>query len=319
MSVLVTGATGFVGRHLIRLCATEQVAVVGTGRRPPEEADPPSGLARYLDLDLLDGDRTRHVVRSTQPDRVVHLAAEASVSQSWHAPRRTLEANVMGTFNLLNAIAEHCPSARVVVACSGDEYGAVPPAELPITESTRLEPLSPYAVSKAAVDLLAGFFADAHELDIVRTRAFNHAGPGQSDRYVIASFARQIAEAEARGLDQAELVTGNLDVRRDFTDVRDVVRGYWLALESAPAGVFNICSGRSVRVADLLSQLSGHASIPVSQRTDPSRLRAGEMMDLFGSHERLTAATGWRPELPLETTLRDTLDWWRSQFEGRGS
>jgi GDP-4-dehydro-6-deoxy-D-mannose reductase len=319
MPILVTGATGLAGRHLTRFCAAEGTEVAGTGRRPGDQVGPLKGLTRYLELDLLDADHTRRVVDSTRPDRVFHLAAEASVPESWQSPRRTLETNLIGTFNLLDAIKDRCPQARVLVACSGDEYGTVPPSRLPITERTSLKPLSPYAVSKAAVDVLAGFFADAHGLDVVRTRAFNHAGPGQSDRYVIGSFARQIAEAEAHGAQHAELVTGNLEVRRDFTDVRDVVRGYWLALESAPRGVFNVCSGHSTRLADLLDQLGKHARIPVNQRTDPDRLRKGEVMDLFGSHERLTAATGWRPVLPLETTLRDTLDWWRSQLEARES
>jgi GDP-4-dehydro-6-deoxy-D-mannose reductase len=148
----------------------------------------------------------------------------------------------------------------------------------------------------------------------VRTRAFNHAGPGQDDRYVVAAFARQIAEAEAEGREMLELATGDLRPRRDFTDVRDVVRAYRLALEQGDPGVYNVCRGESVAIADILSALARQAKLHVEQRTDPSRLRATEVMDIRGSHELLTGATGWQPEIPLEQTLGDALDAWREQI-----
>jgi GDP-4-dehydro-6-deoxy-D-mannose reductase len=148
---------------------------------------------------------------------------------------------------------------------------------------------------------------------VVRTRAFNHAGPGQDERYVVAAFARQIALAEAEGLESVEIATGDLRPRRDFTDVRDVARAYWLALDRAPAGVYNVCSGEAVAVADILSALARQARLQVEQRTDPDRLRATDVMEIRGSHERITGATGWRPEIPLEQTLGDALDDWRAR------
>jgi len=151
---------------------------------------------------------------------------------------------------------------------------------------------------------------------VVRTRAFNHTGPGQTDQYVISSFARQIAEAKAAGQEQVELRTGNLEVRRDFTDVRDVVRAYWLALDWAEAGVFNVCSGHSVALSELPAQLADHAGIDVNTRVDADRLREADVADSYGSHARLTAATGWEPSLSFDTTLRDTLDWWERRLEG---
>ena len=299
MRVLITGATGFVGRHLASHCRRHGAEVVAHG----------SG-----DADLLDAAAAGEAVRAARPDRVFHLAALASVADSWRRPRATIDGNIATTFNLLDAVRRHAPGARVLAAGSGEIYGPVPGARQPIAEDEPVRPQNPYAVSKSAADMLAGFFADAHGLDVVRTRAFNHAGPGQSDRYVVAAFARQIAEAEARGEETVEIATGDLRPRRDFTDVRDVVRAYRLALEHAPAGAYNVCSGEVVAVADILDCLARHTPLEVRQRTDSARLRDTEVMEIRGSHERLTAATGWQPEIPFEVTLRDTLDDWRERM-----
>jgi len=212
---------------------------------------------------------------------------------------------------VLEAVRHEASGARVLVACSGEEYGE--PESLPVTERHPLRPRSPYALSKASVDLVAGFYADAYRTHAVRTRAFNHVGPGQSDTYVVSSFARQIAEAESAGNANVEIVTGNLDVRRDFTDVRDVVRAYWLALERAEPSAYNVCSGQSSVIADILAALAHESALEVTPRTDAALLREHEVMEIRGSHEKLTSATGWHPEIPLERTLRDTLDWWRER------
>jgi GDP-4-dehydro-6-deoxy-D-mannose reductase len=298
MRVLVTGARGFAGSHLARLCAERGADVVGVGREQ---------------VDLLDADATRALVARVAPERVFHLAAEASVARSWQAPAAVVEHNVRSTLNVLEAVRLEARGAAVLVACSGEAYG--PPDSLPVDEAHALRPQSPYAASKAMCDVLAGSYAHAHGLRVVRTRAFNHAGPGQSDTYVVSSFARQIAEAEAtRPADGRALIeTGNAAVRRDFSDVRDVARAYWLALESCEPGSYNVCSGRSTSVSDILSGLAARSSLVVERRTDPARLRPGEVMEIRGSHDKLSEATGWRPEIPLERTLQDTLDWWRER------
>jgi GDP-4-dehydro-6-deoxy-D-mannose reductase len=300
--VLITGARGFVGRHLAELCAAAGDEVVRSSR---------------ADGDLTDPAAADRVVAAARPERVFHLAAEASVAGSWHSPRATLDANLGATFNLLDAVRRHAPEASVLVAGSGEAYGPVPVERQPIVEAEPPRPQNPYAASKAACDVLAGFFADAYGLRIVRTRAFNHAGPGQSDRYVVSAFARQIAAAEAEGRDEVEIATGDLRPRRDFSDVRDVAGAYRLALDGAEPGAYNVCSGIAVSIADILAVLARHTQLRVDQRTDPERLRAGEVMEIRGSHELITQATGWAPQIPLERTLADALDAWRRELHDR--
>jgi GDP-4-dehydro-6-deoxy-D-mannose reductase len=313
MRVLITGATGFAGRHLVSVCAAEGCAVTGIGRRPASQADPPAELDDYQACDLLDPERVAAAVRGVAPERVFHLAAQASVARSWEDPAKVINHNLFSTIGLLDALRRHSPDAKVLVACSGEEYGE--PQFLPVTEEHPIRPQNPYALSKAAVDTTAAFYRDAYGLDIVRTRAFNHAGPGQSADYVVAHFARQIANAEAEG-QEGELVvsTGNIDVRRDFTDVRDVVRAYWLGLERCEQGAYNVCSGRPSAVREILDLLAAETPLVVHQRTDPALLRERDVMEISGSYERLRRATGWQPKLPLEQTVRDTLDWWRTKL-----
>jgi GDP-4-dehydro-6-deoxy-D-mannose reductase len=302
MRVLITGAAGFAGRHLAEHLRGGGHDLTGIGRRAESPID-----ATYLTADLLDADAVRGAFAKTRPDWVFHLAADASVMQSWREPALTLRNNVEATVNVLEA----ADGARVLIAGSGEIYG--PPERLPVDETHVLRPQNPYAVSKAATDLLGGFYADAHGLPVIRTRSFNHAGPGQSDMYVVSAFARQIAEAEKRGESEVVVKTGELASRRDFTDVRDVVRAYVLLMEMAEPGAYNICSGRSRSAADILAALAQESPLEVKQETDPARLRKHEVMDIRGSHEKLTDATGWQPELPFEQTIKDTLDWWRSR------
>jgi GDP-4-dehydro-6-deoxy-D-mannose reductase len=308
MRALITGAGGFVGRHLIALAADRYAELFGIGRGEEE----PPGLSAYRHVDLTDPAATQEVVAEARPDAVFHLAAVASVAQSWNATRETLDTNLATTLNLLEAIRSSAPEATTVVVGSGEQYGPVDPGRLPVDEEQPMRPQSPYAVSKAAAELVAGFYADVYGLRVIRARSFNHAGPGQTDRYVVASFAKQIAAAERAGDRAVVISTGDLAPRRDFSDVRDVARAYLLLAEHGTAGIFNVCSGVSVPVADILAALTALTDVEVEQRTDPARLRKHEVMDIRGSHARLTEATGWEPEIPLEQTLSDTLDWWRA-------
>jgi GDP-4-dehydro-6-deoxy-D-mannose reductase len=278
------------------------------------EGDEVCDLSRSsgLHVDLLDAELVRAAVKDAEPEAVYHLAARAHVGESWREPEAFLRENVAMTLHVLEAVRAEAPEAAVVVVGSSELYG--PPATLPVDESAPLRPQNPYAVSKASADLLAGFYADAHGLRIVRARAFNHSGPGQEPIYAIASFARQLAAGLEAGEDPVRIVTGNPDARRDYTDVRDVVRAYRSLAAGAAPGVYNVCSGRPASAAELVQALSQVAGVEVDHEVDPKLRRAHEVMEVRGAYERLHGATGWEPEIPLERTLSDTVAWWREEI-----
>jgi GDP-4-dehydro-6-deoxy-D-mannose reductase len=288
----VTGGTGFAGRHLLALL--------------PEAVSPSRS-----DLDLLDAGAVRSAVRDASPAVVFHLAALASVPRSWEAPAETLTGNVAMTANLLEAVRLEAPEATIVLIGSGEVYG--PPAALPVDEDAPLRPQNPYAVSKAACDLLAGQYADAFGMHVLRMRPFNHAGPGQSDDYVVGTLTRQVAEAEAAGRDEVLLRTGNPDSARDFTDVRDVARAY-VAAGSLAGGAYNVASGRAVTVRELIELVRSASRLPVRHEVEPGRVRAHDVPEVRGSATRLREATGWQPEIPLERTVADALEDWRERL-----
>jgi GDP-4-dehydro-6-deoxy-D-mannose reductase len=295
---LITGAGGFAGGHLAAHCRAC--------------GDDVAEVSRSTGTDLLDADAARAAVADTRPDVVYHLAARAHVGESWSDPARFVSENVGMALHMLEAVRAEAPAATVVAVSSGELYGA--PEALPVGEDAPLRPQNPYAVSKASADLVAGFYADAHGLRVIRPRAFNHAGPGQEPIYAIASFARQTAEAAERGEDPIVFRTGNPDTRRDYTDVRDVVRAYRLLAERGEPGIFNVCSGRSTSAREILELLARAAGAGLDSRIDPALVRAHEVMEVRGDPSRLEAATGWEPEIPLERTLADTVAWWRERL-----
>ncbi len=262
--------------------------------------------------DLLDADAALDVVREAAPERVFHLAAQAFVPASWEDPGATLRENVTTTLNVLEAVRHEAPEARVVVVGSGEIYG--PPARLPVSEDAPLRPQNPYAVSKAAADLLAGLYVDAHALHVVRVRAFNHAGPGNAPNYALTSFARQLAQAQLGGERPSRIVSGNPESRRDYTDVRDVVRAYRLLAQAAPPGAYNVCSGRSVSIADAIALLGEVTGDEIEHVVDQRLVRPHDVMDVRGDPARLQDATGWRPQVALGDTLRDMVAWWRERL-----
>jgi GDP-4-dehydro-6-deoxy-D-mannose reductase len=288
----VTGGSGFAGSHLLDLLP---------GATAPSREE----------LDLLDGDAVRTAVRESAPDTVWHLAALASVGRSWEAPAETIAENVAMTVNLLEAVRTEAPEATVVLISSGEIYG--PPDRLPVDEEAALRPQNPYAVSKAACDLLGGQYADATGLHVVRLRPFNHTGPGQTDDYVVGTLTRQVAEAEAAGREEALVRTGNPDSARDFSDVRDVARAY-VAAATLDSGVYNVASGKAVSVRELIELVRAAARIPVRHEVDPARVRAHDVPEVRGSAERLRSSTGWRPEIPLDQTIADALEAWRRKL-----
>jgi GDP-4-dehydro-6-deoxy-D-mannose reductase len=314
----VTGAGGFVAGHLLDYLAGKPgLHLHGTARQPASDVGASGAVMYYGDLrdhDFVDG-----VVAAVRPDLVLHLAAQSSVDRAWRDPNATLANNVTCQAHLLDSIYSHCREARVLVAGSADEYGLVAPDEVPIAESQPLRPNNPYAISKIAQDMMALQYHLGRGLAIVRVRPFNHTGPRQRPDFVASAFAQQIASAEA-GLHSPVIRVGNLEARRDFSDVRDVVRAHWLAVTvGTPGEVYNIASGSDVRIQDLLDQMRAMARLPVAVEHDPDRMRPSDVPTLRGDATKLRRATGWTPAIPLEQTLSDLLDYWRNELARRPS
>jgi len=301
MRVLVTGANGFVGRHLCAALDARAHTVIAAGRAEH------GGDA--LPLDLLDPLNVRGVVDIARPDAVAHLAAQAFVPAAIADPWYTHDVNAGGTLRLLEAVraarADGGTDPRVLVAGSADVYGPQPAAAYPLVEATPLHPANPYAASKIAAEAYAVAAAASYGLRTIVTRAFNHIGPGQDRRFAVASFALQLARIAAGG--DPLLLVGNLDAERDFLDVRDVVAAYVLLLEGGGASgeVYNVASGRAVAMREILRQLVTIARVGVEIRDDPERSRPSDIPRLAGDAAKLRAATGWEPALPLAAALRD--------------
>ena len=313
MRALVTGASGFVGGHLCEHLTAEGDLVVGlsaTGRWPPELTH----LSRLMrlercDLQEIDEADLAELLRRKQPEAIYHLAAQSNPQKSLDDPRGTWALNLGGTLNLLEALRKATlnPPPRVLLVSSGVCYGNPDPQHLPVTESCPLRPNNPYAASKAAADLLGIQHHLTYGADVVIVRPFNHSGPRQSPRYVLAALALQVAEVEAGRKDRIEV--GNLDVVRDFTDVRDVVRAYRLLIHhGTPGEIYNLGSGQGTRLADALHLLTSFASRPIEVRVDPARVRAVDQPLLVADASKLRAATHWTPHHTIEQTLKDMLD-----------
>jgi GDP-4-dehydro-6-deoxy-D-mannose reductase len=313
--LLVTGAGGFVGGHLVDFLRAEHPAVEVHGVVLPQGGVPwraPSGT-RVVEADLTDPAAASAVAEHAAPEAIVHLAGQASVHQSWLDPAGTLRANVLALVNLLDAVRRQGLRPAVLVVGSAEEYGRLGPGDVPVREDAPLRPASPYAVSKVAQAALARLYGPAGGMRVVLTRTFNHTGPGRGETFAESSFARQVAEIEASRRPPV-LHVGNLEAVRDFADVRDVVRAYWLLLEKGEGGtVYNVCTGRGRRVGELLDLLLAASRVPVEVRVDHARLRPSDVPVQVGDPSRLRAATGWEPRIPLERTLADLLDDWRAR------
>lgn len=322
MRVLITGITGFVGSHMAEYALAQGAEVCGAcrWRSNTENIAMLRSRLRIIEADLRDQSSVQEMLATTRPDLIFHLAGQSQVMTSWHAPAETLQTNVIGQVHLLEAIRQRGGKfPRVLVVGSSEEYGLVEERDLPVTEDHQLQPLSPYAVSKVSQDLLAYQYFRSYGIPCIRARAFNHDGPRRGEVFVTSAFARQIAEIE-QGLREPVILVGNLNARRDYTDVRDIVRGYWLLLEKGvPGEVYNLCSGRSHAIREILDFFLTQSKIKeIEVREDPTRLRPSDLPNLFGSAERIRAATGWVPTIPFEQTLLDVLNYWRARVKAEG-
>jgi len=296
MKLLLTGSDGFVGSLLKR-------------ERPCVPLTDDGG-----NVDLRDADRLRRAVGRIAPDAVIHLAAQSFVPESFARPRETYEINFLGTLNLLEALKAANFAGRFLFVGSGDSYGLVAPDELPIDEAQPLRPRSPYAVSKAAAEALCYQWSQSEAFALVMTRSFNHIGPGQSERFVVSDFARQVVEIR-KGLRPPLIRTGDIDVARDFTDVRDVVAAYLLLLEQGRRGeVYNVCSGSEQSIRDVLMRLLRLAGVEAAVEQDPLRLRRAEQRRMCGSPRKLERDTGWARKFSLDTSLADILNDWEAKL-----
>jgi GDP-4-dehydro-6-deoxy-D-mannose reductase len=306
--VLVTGAAGFAGSHLLDALLARDAIVEGWARpdTPAFFGHLPPGV-RWRNVELLDRAAVREALADFRPSVIFHLAGAAHVGQSWGAVASTVEVNVMGTENVLEADRVLSLGAGILVPCSASVYRD---SSEPLTEEAELAPASPYAVSKLAQEQL-GVRAAQDGQRVFVTRPFNHIGPRQAPTFATASFARQIAYLE-RGATSAVMRVGNLEPRRDLTDVRDTVQGYISVVErGSPGVVYNICSGRAPRMRDVLDGLRARAAVPIDVEIDPALYRPHDAPVVLGDHARLTRATGWRPTITLERTLDELLAFWR--------
>lgn len=311
---MITGITGFAGRHLSAALRERGERVCGFAQDPgddPLQSARIEGAELHLG-DVRDADHLARILATERPSTVYHLAAVSHVGDSWKHRRATLEVNLLGTDAVLDAVARTDTAIKVVQISSGQVYSATDESSMPLGEEATLRPRSPYASSKLCAEILGRQAADAGLAHVVIVRPFNFAGPGQAPTFVCSDFARQIALAEISG--RADLQVGNLAARRDFTDVRDVVRGFQAAAERGDSGsTYNLCSGRGIAVQEILDGLLGLSPAEIRVEIDPERFRPVDVPLFIGDGTRARSELGWRAEIPLTETLHETLSYWRQQ------
>jgi len=318
LRALITGITGFAGSHLAEFILSNHPDVEVYGimrwRSRTENIEAIEKRVQLVECDLRDATSVKTLLGRVRPDKIFHLAAQSYVPASWNAPGESLTTNIIGQLNIFEAVRELKIEPWIQIACSSEEYGLVKEDELPIKETNPLRPLSPYAVSKVGQDYLGYQYHMSFGLKVVRTRGFNHDGPRRGDVFVSSNFAKQLVEVE-KGKRPAVIHVGNLEARRDFSDVRDIVRGYWLSLERCEAGeVYNLCSGKAYSIQEVLDRLIELSGVKVKIEQDPARLRPSDVPVLIGDCTKFREVTGWKPEIPYDKTLADMLDYWRGKI-----
>ena len=317
MNVLITGITGFAGSHLAEYILAHHPGVQVHGiirwRSRMDNVASILGKVELHEADLKDMVSLKKVLAASRPERIFHLAAQSFVPTSWRLPAETFMINSVGQINLFESILDLKLDPRIQIAGSSEEYGMVHPDEVPMKETNPLRPLSPYAVSKVAQDLLGYQYFKSYGLKVIRTRGFNHTGPRRGDVFVTSNFSKQVAEIE-KGKREPVIHVGNLDAKRDFTDVRDMVRAYWLAAEKGePGDVYNLGSGSAISMHRLLEMLSSLSRTKFRIQVDPDRLRPSDVQILLADASKFRTLTGWAPTIPFEKTLSDLLDYWRER------
>ena len=310
---LITGFSGFVAGHFIDYLYSinEECEIIGISRRLPN-----IDLAYYADrlsvkvfcIDMIDKDAVKDVIREFCPDYVLHLAAYSSVAYSWEYPTDSFLNNCNLFLNLVDVIREINPHCRILSVGSSEEYGGVNSKNLPLTEDQALNPMSPYAVARVSQELMSKVYVNAYGMDIIMTRSFNHIGPRQDDRFVVPSFIKRIIDLKRQGACEGVINTGDTEIVRDFVDVRDVVRAYYMLLMKGSSGeVYNICSGSGIRLSNIIDCIAKEVGITVSAKVIPELIRPSENKTIVGSFAKIQSELGWEPEIDFKTTIRDMI------------
>ncbi len=318
MRLLITGFTGFVSQHFLALLNKEEhgSVVLGIDKNLPDFDF--SGYRNisitFENIDLLNRSATDKMLDSFQPEYILHLASVSSVAQSWHTPLDSFVNNTNIFLNLVEQIRLKKSKCRILSVGSSEEFGEVTEKELPLTEEHPLKPVSPYAVARVSQEMLSKIYADGFSLDIIMTRSFNHIGPGQRDVFVISSFAKQLVQLAKKKSSNNTITTGNLSVIRDFVDVRDVVKAYYLLLKKGRSGeVYNICSGKGIILKEIISKMSDLLGIIVDTEVNPQLVRPNENKKVIGSYQKIKQELGWQPEIEISKSLADIIDYWKTK------
>jgi GDP-4-dehydro-6-deoxy-D-mannose reductase len=311
--ILITGGTGFVGMHLIRFLKTSPVDISVLSSAASDSRESAKGV-RFYQGDIRNGDDVCSIVRDVRPVEVFHLAGVSAIDLSWRNPSATFEVNVVGAHNLFEAAMALPAPPRILNVSTAQVYA---PSNSPLTETSFVRPDNPYGASKAMAELLSVQYCKAETGGIITARSFNHSGPGQGTQFFLSSIAKQFVEIES-GVRPPRLICGNIEVERDFSDVRDIVRAYSVLVEKGRANeIYNVCSGSAVRLADVIKKFETLSGIRVAIESDPGRIRSGEVSRIVGDCSKIRQETGWNPQIPLDDTLRDLLNYWRDKSKMR--
>ncbi len=308
---LIIGAAGFVGSYLIKEMYANDMEVYAT-KLSHEKFENPN--AKIYDLDIMDKDAVTSLLFEIRPDYIFHLAAQSSVGLAWKNPGLTVDVNIKGSINVMEAVRELFYKPRVLLIGSGEEYGHIRSGETPISEENALRPGNIYAATKVCQNMIANIYAKAYDLDLMLVRAFNHIGPGQAPMFVVSDFCKQVAEIE-KGLREPVMLVGNLGARRDFTDVRDVVRAYVkLIQQGIPGETYNVGSGEAREIREILNLIVSMSDAEITVEIDPNKIRPVDVPVIEADITKLNQLTGWRPRIPIEQTIQETLDYWRNHI-----
>lgn len=306
---LIIGAAGFVGNYLIEELIQNDIEVYAT-KLQHEKLDNPN--ARVFDLDIMDKDAIAELLFKVRPDYIFHLAAQSSVGLAWKNPGLTVDVNIKGSLNVLDAVRELFYKPSVLLIGSGEEYGHIQPDETPIVESNLLRPGNIYAATKACQNMIGNIYSKAYDMQLIMVRAFNHIGPGQLPMFVVSDFCKQVAEIE-KGLREPVLRVGNLAAKRDFTDVRDVVKAYVkLIQKGVPGETYNVGSGNAQEIRKILDLIISLSDVDIKVEVDPNKIRPVDVPIIEADITKLNDLTGWTPQIKIEQTVQETLDYWRN-------